>query len=168
MLASKLNYKRGIQIGISLVVLLTTSVSLATEQVYLYSLKALRLNAKFSLASLSDKPKVAVVFQPNCAWCIKQAADLARLQNECSGEFETVLIGSRAKRQALKRELRHFSDETPALQADPQFIRQIGGVEATPVTLFFDQAGNLLGRKQGYLPVTKLRQAIAIQTNKAC
>lgn len=168
MLVLKSNFNVWIGRFVMLVVLCTTNMSLADSRAYQHPLKDLRDNAKESIAALSSQPSVVVLIQPNCHWCKRQIDDLELLQSDCQGQFDTVLIGSKAKRNALKRELKHLSSSFPALQADAQFARNIGGVPATLITIFFDSEGNILARKQGYMPFETLRQAISIQTDKSC
>jgi thioredoxin-related protein len=135
---------------------------------YQHPLKDLRTTERVSLSQLSASAKVVVVFQPECDWCEKQIDDLEQLQHQCENELTTVAVGSRGKRAALKRELKRYHKSLPALQADGQFIRALGGVVATPVTLFFDSNGELLAKRRGYMAKDKLRKVINIQTKSQC
>ncbi|WDE05585.1 hypothetical protein SG34_001160 [Thalassomonas viridans] len=135
---------------------------------YHYPLKSLTDRESKSLADYRGATRIAVVFQPECPWCDKQIADLARLEHLCGGAFSTVLIGTRGNKRTLKRELRRFAAPLPALQADKGFMRLLSGFEATPVTLFFGPAGKLLASRRGYIPPDKLKRAIALQTGGLC
>lgn len=151
MLASKSNYN-----FISAIILCTLlCAGLVTDtraDVYKHPLKSLVESGKFSLEGLSDKPKVAVICQPDCTWCEKQIGDLDKLQERCNNQFETVIIGARGKRKALKREVKRYRTNFPALEGDRRFLRQIDEIRATPIILFFNNSGELLGRNRGYLP----------------
>lgn len=151
-----------------LLLLVPGLVSAQAGGIYQYPLKDLRSSERHSLAQLSDSAKVVVVFQPECDWCERQIKDLADIEAQCRAHIKTVLIGSRGKRRALKRELKRFEQSLPALQADKHFIRRLGGVVATPVTLFFDKKGQLLAKRRGYIQKDKLRQAVNIQTKSQC
>ncbi|WDE11669.1 TlpA family protein disulfide reductase [Thalassomonas haliotis] len=165
--ALKLNSKRFF-IALMLALLLMQVLPASAEDLYLYPLKSLVDRETRSLADYQGHARVAVVFQPDCPWCEKQIADLARLEHQCGGAFSTVLIGTRGKRSTLKRELRKFATSMPALKADRGFMRLLKGFEATPVTLFFDRAGKLLANRRGYIPPEKLKRAISLQTGGLC
>ena len=136
--------------------------------VYKQPLKSLADTSKFSLADVSDKPLVSVIFQPDCSWCDKQIKQLISYQNACEGTFDTVLVGALGKRQQLKRELNRYSVDLPALQSNAKFLRKVGKIKATPVVLFYDEKGELLGRNRGYLESVRMQKALEILTNGQC
>ena len=152
----------------TLVPMLVLLAPASAERLYDYPLKSLTARESKSLADYQGHTRIAVVFQPDCSWCEKQIADLARLEHKCGDAFSTVLIGTRGNRRTLKRELRKFAAPLPALKADKGFMHLLIGFEATPVTLFFDGQGKLLANRRGYIPPEKLKRAISLQTGGLC
>ncbi len=165
----KLNYNIILQKMISIFLMLMLSTSIfASDSIYTHKMNRLHGIGTESLADFSTKPKVVVIYQPNCQWCEKQISDLAKFQHRCEGSFNTILVGSRGNKRKLTSELKRFDGDFPAFAGSREFLRKIGGVLATPITLFFNQKGKLIGKKRGYLQSTLMQQALAIQTNNNC
>jgi len=155
--------------SVSIVMMLSFSANLvASDKVFSHQMKLLQGVGKASLTQISSKPKVVVIYQPECQWCKKQISDLVEIGHQCKGSFDTVLVGARSNQFKLRSELRHFTGEFPALMANHQFLRDIGGVKATPVSLFFNGKGELIGKKQGYLSEARMKQVVRLQTSQAC
>jgi len=155
--------------GFCIILMLIFSTSIkASSKISSHQMKLLQKVGKTSLSQLSSKAKVVVIYQPECHWCKKQIADLVQLQHQCRGSFDTVLVGARSNQFKLKSELRYFEGDFPALLANRQFLRDIGGVKATPVSLFFNEKNVLIGKKQGYLPEEQMRKIVDLQTNQTC
>jgi len=169
MQALKLNFNTILQknIGIILMLMLSTN-AFATDSIYTHKMKRLQGYGTESLAGISTKPKVVVVYQPDCKWCAKQISDLAQFQHSCEGVFNTVLVGSRGSKRTLSLELKRFNSDFPAFAGSRKFLKVIGGVPATPITLFFNNKGELIGKNHGYLENNRMQRALAIQTNNSC
>ncbi len=134
-----------------------------------HPLKDLRHQGSLTLpAAHTQVATIAMIFQPDCPWCKKQGKSLAELSHRCGHTLNLSLIGTKGDARQLKRELRHFADEIPALAADSQFLRLAGGIEASPTTLFFDAQGKLLLKKRGYIDEAALNQAATALTQGQC
>ncbi|MBD1390272.1 thioredoxin family protein [Neiella sp. HB171785] len=119
----------------------------------------LRRAASASLTPNESVASIAMVFQPDCAWCKKQGQTMAELQHRCNNQLNIAIVGYKAKYRELRRELKHFDQALPALAADRRFLAAVEGVAATPTTLFFDQNGELLLKQRGYMKPEQLRAA---------
>lgn len=114
----------------------------------LYSLKNLHSGKRSPLIKHNGRITVSMVFQPDCSWCKKQGKTFTTLMEKCSKIINLSLIGNKGERHQLKRELRHFDRNITAYQADHGFLREIGGIAASPTTLFFNSNGDLIGKKK--------------------
>ncbi len=165
----KLKFSTVLQKSISIILMLMLSTNaFATDSIYTHKMKRLQGNSTESLAGLSTKPKVVVVYQPHCKWCEKQISDLAQFQHHCDGAFNTILVGSKGNKRKLLSELKRFNGDFPAFAGSRKFLKGIGGVPATPITLFFNNKGELIGKNRGYIENDRMQRALAIQTNNKC
>lgn len=133
-----------------------------------YSLKSLKTGERNTIIPDNELVTIAMVYQPDCSWCKKQEQLLRTIHHECQQDVNFALIGNKGSTQELKRELKHFDKSFPSYKADNKFLRKIGGVAASPTTLFFDKDGNILAKKRGYIPPDQLFNAVNIITNKSC
>lgn len=154
----------------SLASLLVITLSMASTVINAspISLKNLKTGERNAVLPSNDLATIAMVYQPNCSWCKKQEQLLRKIKHECDSNVNLALIGNKGNMRDLKRELKHFNKSLPAYKADNKFLRQVGGIAASPTTLFFDKSGNVLAKKRGYIPPEQLFHAVNIITNKAC
>ncbi|GGA90494.1 hypothetical protein GCM10011369_35790 [Neiella marina] len=128
----------------------------------------LRRAASAPLAPNTAVASIAMVFQPDCAWCKKQGKTMRQILNQCGAELNIAIIGYKASYRQLRRELKHFDQSLPALEADRRFLAAVEGVAATPTTLFFDQNGELLLKQRGYIQPAQLFDAADALTQTGC
>ena len=62
----------------------------------------------------------------------------------------------------------NYATTLSAMLADKTFLPMIGGIKATPTTLFFDKEGKLLLKKRGYIPAAKLIAAADSISGSGC
>lgn len=154
-------------------VLLVLIFNLSATQVFATDLSALSLktlpSGKRSLL-LPDNhlPTIAMIYQPDCSWCKQQGKWLSKVKSNCEHGVNLRLIGNNGSFRELKRELMYFDKSLPAFHASKKFLRAIGGVEASPTTLFFDKQGRLLAKKRGYIQPDLLITALAQLTEQQC
>lgn len=132
------------------------------------SLKSLKSAVRENFIKDNGRITVAMLYQPNCSWCKKLGVTMANLLKTCDKQVNLSLIGNKGNRRQLKRELKHFSQQLAAYQASKAFLRDIGGVAASPTTLFYDQDGKLLAKRRGYIEPQQFSAAIAQLTNSSC
>lgn len=137
---------------------------LITEQ---YKLKPLSTASKIAAKS-EDKVTIAMVYQPDCKWCKKQGQWLAKAHKQCNKDIDIVLIGNNGKKQQLKRELKHFHRDIPAFQANRKLLTAVGGVEASPTTLVFNEQGALIAKQRGFVKSSKLADVANIISKGKC
>ena len=131
------------------------------------SLKSLRAN-EFGIINAIGKPSIVMLFQPGCSWCKKQEKELSAIHANCPSLFRFRLVGTQGKTDQLKCELHHYQQNIPAYKSTTKFLRQIGGFVASPTTLFFDESGELLGKRRGFLDSSKMSQVINSLTDHKC
>jgi|GEM_PF-1104075 len=132
-----------------------------------YKLKPLSAASMVATAS-DDKVTIAMIYQPDCKWCKKQGQWLAKAHKQCHKDIDIVLIGNNGKKQQLKRELKHFHQEIPAYQANRKLLTAVGGIEASPTTLVFDNQGTLIAKRRGFITNNKLADVANIITQGKC
>lgn len=133
-----------------------------------FSLKNLKSGDRENIIKNNGRITIAMVYQPDCPWCKKQGLTMASLMSACPEKVNFTLIGNKGDRRQLKRELKHFDRNLPALQADNAFLRSIGGIAASPTTLFYDENGNLLIKRRGYIEPQQFSVAIKQLTRNDC
>jgi len=132
-----------------------------------YQLKSLANSDNLATVT-GDKVTIAMLYQPDCKWCKKQGQWLAKAQNQCNKDINIVLIGNNGNKQQLKRELKHFHQKIPAFQANRKLLTAIGGIKASPTTLVFDQKGNLIAKRRGFITNSKLTDVANLITQGKC
>ncbi|MGB1197923.1 MAG: TlpA family protein disulfide reductase [Thalassotalea sp.] len=159
----------------SLFLLYSAVIVLAFSSVELNA-KTLPFTALKKISSIKAKPTeyrselatIALVYQPDCSWCKKQGQWLAKVQQQCANQVNLALIGNKGSKRQLKRELQHFDRRLPAYLANKAFLRSIGGVAASPTTLFFDKEGKLLAKKRGFIEPKQFINAVATISQQGC
>ena len=111
---------------------------------------------------------ITMIYQPDCSWCKKQGESLAKVFEQCQSSINVALVGTKGNKRQLKKELKHYHQEMPAYIADRKFLRSIGGYQASPTTLVYDNQGQLLANKRGFISPDKLAQALAIVSQGEC
>ena len=126
-----------------------------------FTLKPLRNDQNVhQLLSKNNKPTVVMIFQPDCSWCKKQGEVLSQFKTEFGQSINFSLVGTKGRAQQLKRELKHYDKSLPAYLANKRFLRKIGGFEASPTLLIFDQSGALLGKRRGFIESGRLKSVV--------
>lgn len=133
-----------------------------------FELRSLEKPEVHQLSRYQGKPLLMVFFQPECNWCAKQIDAINKLRNQCHREIEAVAIGFGGNRAQLRKELRSLRPDFPAYEASPRLIAEVGGVAATPVTLFGDSDGRFVSWTRGFVPYEDLRTLVRDSTQFAC
>ncbi len=145
----------------------------AAKPLNVASLKPLRVihdvsNQETFKAEEGRLVSVTMIFQPDCSWCKKQGKTLAKAFEQCHSSININLVGAKGKTRQLKKELKHYHQGIPAYKADRQFLRSIGGYQASPTTLIYDHNGKLIAKKRGFIPKEKLANAFSVLTQGQC
>ncbi len=148
---------------ISSTVFLLTSVN-ATP----LNLKSLRIDEQLNESKANRFATVAMIYQPDCSWCKKQGGILEVAFKQCQSSLNIALVGAKGDKRALKKELRHYHKDIPAFIADTQFLRSIGGFNASPTTVIYDQQGQVIAKQRGFISKEKLANALAIISDGQC
>jgi thioredoxin-related protein len=110
-----------------------------------------------SLQEFQGRRTFLVFFEPDCPWCVKQMRALEELGQQCPERIQTVTAGVHGKLPEYRRLLRVAGTDQPAFMASNRLVAAIGGVTATPYTLFLDARGQPTHRLQGYIPAPEMR-----------
>lgn len=137
-----------------------------TTQAVPFSLKTIRATEAASVDN--GLATVAMIYQPDCPWCKKQGEVLTQAFEQCHDVVNIVLVGTRGNKRQLKKELKHYHKELPSFLASRQFLRSIGGYQASPTTLIYDEHGRLLKKKRGFIAEDKLANAFDVITRGSC
>ncbi|WP_170308246.1 thioredoxin fold domain-containing protein [Parashewanella tropica] len=132
------------------------------------TLPSLRAGQQHVEVAQAGKLSVIMLFQPQCSWCKKQAQQLTQLQQRCQHQFHISLVGTNGSKRQLKRSLKHYDDELLAAKASKVFLRKIGGFKASPTTIFYDQNGNEVAKRRGYIQLDKFKNAIKLLSKGEC
>ncbi|MCG8670309.1 MAG: hypothetical protein MI867_12900 [Pseudomonadales bacterium] len=129
-----------------------------------FRLKKLFNQRKESLTKHEGLPIVMVFFEERCGWCLKLMQDLNAIQNQCPNMLQPIAIGiDTGSLHGLKKLARKAAVTYPVYIATDSLLAGIGGVEATPYTLFADKNGAYKGRLRGYIPTSKLLSLVSQQ-----
>jgi thioredoxin-related protein len=129
---------------------------------------SLRLLSHHPQASLQqNKPQLLMFYQPDCRWCGLQMQAMQVAQPACE-EVVMQLVGIRGSERQLRAELRRHRSDLPAFFGSEIFVRQVGGVAATPMTLLLNAKGEEVRRYRGYLNEEQLLAAANWLTANAC
>jgi len=113
------------------------------------------------------KPKMIMLFEPNCRFCGLQRQQMEQVQKYCSA-VEQWLVGVNGTERALKQQWQAWQSRLPLYVADPVWLRQIGGVDATPTTLFVSADHQLLATHRGMLNQAQLTKAFQALSEAPC
>ena len=152
-----------IRFSITLKVLAFASIFFVSQFTFAenFTLKPLRKGQEVhQLLPENHKPTVVMIFQPDCSWCKKQGEVLSKLKVEFGLSMNFSLVGTNGGAQSLKRELKHYDKTMPAYGASIHFLRRIGGFKASPTLLVFNENGELLGKRRGFVKAIKLRNVL--------
>ncbi len=133
-----------------------------------FTLKPLHTKEQTYHLKNNNLATISMIFQPNCSWCKKQGKTLATAIKHCQGLLNISLIGTNGNRRQLTHELKHYSSDIPAFIADRQFLRKIGGYQASPTTLIFNRKDKLLVKKRGFIPAEQLANVLDMLTQGKC
>lgn len=134
----------------------------------LFALRSLKVTTTHSTEKNTQLATLAMIYQPDCSWCKKQGKMLVKAFEQCQDSINIALVGTQGNVSQLKKELRHYHKNMPAFIADSHFLRNIGGYQASPTTLIFDQQGLLISKKRGFIAQEKLAKALRIISQGAC
>ncbi|MBW8190417.1 thioredoxin fold domain-containing protein [Neiella marina] len=156
---------KAIAVGmLSLLVWAPAQAEVATTE----QLDDLRQAASATIAPKANVASIAMIFQPDCSWCKKQGKVMRDILNTCGEQLNIAIVGYKASYRELRRELKHFDKQLPALEANRRFLASVEGVAATPTTLFFDESGELLLKQRGYIQPEQLLDAADALAQNDC
>lgn len=112
-------------------------------------------------------PKIVMFFAPNCRFCAQQQRQMELLQRHCLA-VDHWLVGINGTERALKQQWQAWQTRLPLYAADSRWLRQIGGVDATPTTLFVSANNQLLAKHRGMLSQQQLLEAYQAVTGSSC
>lgn len=122
-----------------------------------YRLKNLFNQRSVSLTKYQGLPIAMVFFEEGCGWCLKLMMDLEAIQGQCPNMVQPIAVGiDTGSIHGLKKLARKAAISFPVFLASDSLLAGIGGVEATPYTLFADKRGGYKGRLRGYVSKSKL------------
>lgn len=148
--------------------LLGASLLALPVQALPFTLKSLKPEQTQVSKDTNDLVTVAMIYQPDCSWCKKQGKTLAKAFEQCQGNLNLALVGAQGNARQLKKELKHYHKGLPAFKADRRFLRTIGGYQASPTTLIFDEQGELVVKKRGFIDEDKLANVLSIISRGKC
>lgn len=151
-----------------ILIFISISVSSNAANISPFTLKPIQLPAELSQVKTNNLATIAMIFQPNCSWCKKQGKILKKVLQQCQSSTNIALVGTRGNSRQLRKELKHYHQAMPAFIADRQFLRRIGGYQASPTLVIFDKKGELIAKKRGFIPEPQLASALTILTEGAC
>ncbi|BCV59956.1 TlpA family protein disulfide reductase [Shewanella algae] len=122
-----------------------------------YLFQPLRGQEQQTLAHLEGQSAVLMFFEPECPWCVKQAAVLKKLHQLCLGHLQPVALGVNGNQLALKRALFRLNFPFEAYRAPLELVRDMGGIPATPILLLLDSKGRLIKGYRGLTGETELQ-----------
>ena len=153
----------------TIALIIISAIAVITEvQAFPFALKPLSPTNETLENHSPSVVTVAMIYQPDCSWCKKQGKTLAKAIKQCQSSIKIALIGTKGNARQLKQELRHYHQDFPAFIADREFLRTIGGYQASPTTLVFDDKGKLIAKKLGFIPEEKLTMALEIISLGSC
>jgi hypothetical protein len=156
-------FKRSLQILTLLVALGGYTPSPGAGSPLDFRLEELRSAEMEALDRFIGTPSFVVFFEPRCSWCAKQIATLEKLQESCPGQFCALAIGVHGDLPGYRRFVRRAAVGLPAYRGSAQLKAAIGGVPATPYTLFLDAGGKPTHRLRGAISAPQLRRWLADQ-----
>lgn len=127
-----------------------------TDSLLEYALKDLNTGRSEALLQFQGKPVIISFFEPECPWCFKQLQDLEQMQLDCQQMIQPLAIGVNGRPAGLKQLFARTRVKFPAFIASNRMLADIGGVPATPISVFIDQEGKLLGAVRGYKPLPEI------------
>jgi hypothetical protein len=133
------------------------------QSLFDFRLGDLRSGEIRSLEGYRGTPSFLVFFEPGCPWCVKQMRALEELGAACPGRIQTLTAGVHGNLPEYRRLIRVAGTEHPAFVASDRLVAAIGGVPATPYTLFLDRKGRPTHRLRGLVPAPELRTWLAEQ-----
>ncbi len=122
-----------------------------------YQYQELRGQKLTDLSHLEGKTTAMMFFEPECSWCIKQAATLKKLYQECDQQMQPIALGVNGNKLALKRALFRLNFPFDAYHAPMALLRDMGGVPATPILLVLNEQGELVKGYRGYTDSEELK-----------
>ncbi|MGB0894685.1 MAG: hypothetical protein ACPGUD_09785 [Parashewanella sp.] len=156
---------RFITLVIALVVASAIFSMSATASVY--ELKPINRNNEQALIAV-NKTTLVMLFQPECSWCKKQSKLVNGILSECQGVIHFSMVGTNGSKRKLKQELAYYDSAIPVFYATRAFLRKIGGFQASPTTLVFDEGGKLRAKKRGFINRESLQKAVGILSHGGC
>ncbi len=113
------------------------------------------------------KPLVASFFEPNCGWCQRQQKVLEEIRTQCTS-LQVVMVGIRASKQVLKRELLRKKTRFSSYIATPTLVNAIGAETPVPIMLSFNQYGDLVFKHIGFADNASLLSHLQQHLPTAC
>lgn len=133
-----------------------------------YRVQALPGADVVDLATFRGRPGVLFVFEPECAWCRRQARLLNELPARCGTDVQVIGVGIRGGRMALLDEARTLHARFPVFEASPALAADLGRDTATPLLLVFGSDGRIVTHARGYQRAEPLARLLGSATGAAC
>lgn len=110
---------------------------------------------EIQLQSSTHGVSALMFFEPECSWCFKQIKVINSYLSKHDDTINVIGLGVNGNRQQLKKESWRLRPEFPVYMADPQLLKDLGQVKATPLTLLLDNNGSVIAYNRGFLNYPK-------------
>lgn len=124
------------------------------------TMKNLRTGEHQTLAEISQHPTLAMFFEPDCIWCVKQATVLQQLEQQCGGKLSIAGLGVNASAIALRHTLTSMTFPYPAFALPKATLAKLGGIPATPIMVLFEH-DVMTKAFRGYTDLDHLKSAVS-------
>lgn len=114
----------------------------------IYSAPATPLRQAPELESYAGGPAILILFQPDCAWCLKQFREAEAFVRQ-QPDIPVLAISLTGRRSALIGELRKARTHLPAYRSSPALLAQLGSPEGTPRTYLLSSDGTVRAAARG-------------------
>ena len=116
-----------------------------------------------TFGELRGKPLMLAFWSVNCPACLNDMPKLTQLRRQLGPQGIHVIAVSipQDPPPAIMATVRKFQPGYPtALDVQGEIARSVGGVDATPMTLFIDRQGRIVRRIYGKLDLTSVRATL--------
>jgi hypothetical protein len=146
---------------IAAVLLLLPAAALPANLLH-YQLHSLDTAANVDLQQHAGKPGVFILFEPGCAWCLKQVRVLNRMLESCDS-LQALAVGINGDRRGYLDTLAKLHPQFPAYEISKEMLDDLGGskaIPATPTMLYVDAGGEFVTWSVGYLKEEMLQATL--------
>lgn len=108
------------------------------------------------LSQYKKTPLFVTFFNSGCGFCQTMMEDLKCVKEKLPGKVDAIAVGIDGERKAMKKYIKKQKLTFKAVIGNKEFEKRVGGVDATPYTLFLDSHGNLIGKTYGTMDCTDI------------